>query len=195
MFHLQVFSPHSGCTPPNIISNFSDIDYLDGSEEVSAVVMGFSSQFAHRMQLIWKDVPKEASCLFNVMLFSTSASYIYQDRVKCINGLSLAEIQQLGAIAGHKCLQYLDQELKTEGLRACFEKRMCLFIMVYGTMIAIRCTEVARVHANIKMTQDHKLWVDMCHHLFEVLAHYFVLLGRSIGKVSTMTVGDVISMF
>lgn len=171
-----------------VFSELEDIISPDHLKEVSTgIVAYYSPKLAQQLQLICKDVPKEATYLLDVMLVGTAASTACQGHAVSINSLSLAEVQQMGAIAGHKFLQYLDGELHTERLPSCLEKRQCLFVMVFMTALAI---DTAHRHLKATITQHYKFWEDMCHHLVKVLLHYCILLGESIQWDSTMTEGS-----
>jgi hypothetical protein len=57
--------------------------------------------------------------------------------------LSVAELQQIGAMAGQDFLRFLDQKLKTDSLKTCVkvkEEGQALFLLLFGTILAVGYT-------------------------------------------------------
>jgi len=123
------------------------------------------------VQLIQHHVFPERVTLFQAMLYGTWLSNGHPDQV----------LGRLGISAGAKFLQYLDKELNSQPLLTLsVEKRQALFLLTFGTILAIGYTRrscASDGHAN--MSQE--LWDPMREFLCGILAHHFVLLGKSIG--------------
>jgi hypothetical protein len=74
------------------------------------------------------------------MIYAESLAYT-QPTAPDKHYLSIPELRQIGAIAGHEVLKCLDNKLKPQSLRDCsYGDIQALFLLVFGTILAISYT-------------------------------------------------------
>lgn len=153
------------------------------SEKASKVGTLSSPHFA---SLVQKHAPEDVAKAFQLMLYATSLSYVHSDNTTYAGKLSVAELQELGAQAGHAILRYLERELCRPQLsRADREKGTVLFLLTFGTILAIRYTSPA---LHTPEPEEAAMWDMMKQHLCRILAHYLVDLGMRLG--ASFALGD-----
>ena len=156
-------------------------DQAGWSQSTSKVGMLCCPEFA---QLVRPRVPAEACFLFQAMLYGTSCAYsLRPNRHMHTDDPPASELVQIAATAGDRFLCYLDRQLQPVELgRADLTRQQCLFVLVFGTILA-----VSYMFANndqIAATPWGSEPRDaVSAHLCERLAHHLVILGRSIGAL------------
>jgi hypothetical protein len=76
---------------------------------------------------------------FQRMLYTESLSYIEPVAPEKRHlRLKVNELQQIGALSGHNCLEYLDRKLKPQSLALCsLDALRALFLLLVGTSLAV----------------------------------------------------------
>jgi hypothetical protein len=85
---------------------------------------------------------------FQGMLYSESISHTEPPALKKHQlKFQVQELQQIGAMAGHQCLKYLDRRLKPQCLALCsLDDLRALFLFAVGTIIAVGFTRPLKEH-------------------------------------------------
>jgi len=91
------------------------------------------------MELIEPHTGFDNMLSFQRMLYSESLAYI-QPTTEEQHHLSVYELQQIGAIAGHDFLKFLDGKLRPESLKRCAKDNLHALFLVVGTILAVGYT-------------------------------------------------------
>ena len=112
------------------------VDWLNDPmiSDTSKVGTFSSPQF---LELISPSVDKSTRTNFQRMIYAISLAYT-QKGVTDSRPLSISELTQIGSIAGHEFLAFLDEKLKPQFLKNCSEADLhALFLLVMGTILAV----------------------------------------------------------
>jgi hypothetical protein len=125
------------------IDSFSNdiLTWLNSSELPSTSKVGAMSspQF---QDLIKPLVGNDISTSFRLMLYAISLAHTQQSSNHEYQ-LSLADLRKIGALAGKRCLRFLDNTLTASSLAKIFKDRnakkilQALFLLAFGTILAI----------------------------------------------------------
>jgi hypothetical protein len=100
-----------------------------------------SSQFLDLIKPTMKD---DIYIYFQRMIYTTSLAYT-QSTSPHTHFLSITELHQIGAIAGHSWLKTLDEKLKPQYLSTCSKEQLhALFLLLIGTILAVGYTSPAQ---------------------------------------------------
>jgi hypothetical protein len=145
-------------------------------------------------------VGAEIGVSFQRMLYAESLAYT-QPTVDEKHHLSVPELQQIGGIAGHTILLFLDGRLKPDSLRACSRENLeATFLLLVGTILAVGYTHPYLNNDNtidgVSLTTIFTalraltafqvysgstgyslLFSAMQDHLCQILVHFVVFLG------------------
>lgn len=115
------------------------IDWLNDSSFSSTSKVGTlsSPQF---LELVKPSVDENISTDYQRMIYAVSLAYATPDG----HPLDISKLLQVGSLAGHKFLKFLDKKLEAQSLNNCSRVDLqTLFLLVIGTIIAICYTEPA----------------------------------------------------
>lgn len=74
---------------------------------------------------------------FQLMIYAISIAYTQIDAANT-HPLSNSELNQIGSLAGHGLLAFLDEKLKPRSLKHCSEADLhALFLLIIGTILAV----------------------------------------------------------
>jgi hypothetical protein len=80
---------------------------------------------------------------FQRMVYAQSLAYT-QPTARDRHPLSVSELYQIGALAGHDVLKFLEGKLKPDSLKACTkEDFQAFFLLIFGTILAVGYTRPA----------------------------------------------------
>lgn len=100
-----------------------------------------SPQFLDLIKPTMKD---DTYMCFQRMVYTESLAYT-QSTSQHRHFLSVTELHQIGAIAGHTWLQTLDEKVKPQYLSTCSKEELhVLFLLLIGTVLAVGYTRPAR---------------------------------------------------
>jgi hypothetical protein len=117
------------------------------------------------LDLVEPYVGAEISISFQRMLYAESLAYT-QPTSDEKHHLSVPELQQIGAVAGHNVLTFLDLKLKSDSLRSASKHDLeAMFLLLVGTILAVGYSNpkmsaenpVSRMSLNISLLSDLKL--------------------------------------
>jgi hypothetical protein len=115
------------------------VDWLNYPQrsETSKVGTLSSPEF---LDLLEPYVDPEIGVSFQRMLYAESLAYVQQTADKK-HTLSIPELQEIGALAGHNILSFLDHKLRSDSLRACSKENLeATFLLLVGTILAVGYT-------------------------------------------------------
>jgi hypothetical protein len=105
-----------------------------------------SPQFLDLIKPTMKD---DTYMYFQRMVFTESLAYT-QATSQHRHFLSITELHQIGAIAGHTWLKTLDEKVKPQYLSTCSKEELhALFLLLIGTILAVGYTRPAQVPSPI----------------------------------------------
>lgn len=115
------------------------------------------------------------------MLYAESLAYT-QPTSDEKHHLNVPELLQIGAIAGHNVLNFLDLKLKSDSLRSSSKHDLeALFLLLVGTILAVGYSYPNKSAENpnslSNATSDSSEFQAMQSHLCQILAHYMVYIG------------------
>ncbi len=71
------------------------------------------------------------------MIYAISLAYTQKGATDS-RPLSISELTQIGSIAGHEFLEFLDEKLKPQSLKNCSKADLhALFLLIIGTILAV----------------------------------------------------------
>jgi hypothetical protein len=116
------------------------VDWLNSPQISTTSKVGTLSS-PNFMELIEPHIGFENMLIFQRMLYAESLAYI-QPTTKDQHHLSIQELQQIGAVAGHSFLKFLDEKLRPQSLKNCSKEDLhALFLLVVGTILAVGYTD------------------------------------------------------
>jgi hypothetical protein len=125
------------------IDSFSNdvLTWLNSREPASTSKVGAMSS-PHFQDLIKPFVGNDISTSFRLMIYAISIAYTQQSSNHEYQ-LSIADLQKIGAVAGKRCLSFLDNTLAASSLARISKDRnakktlQALFLLAFGTILAI----------------------------------------------------------
>lgn len=142
--------------------------------ETSKVGIMSSPQF---LAIIKGSIEDSIGVKFQRMIYAISLAYT-QPTASDKHQLSTGELYQIGSMAGHDLLQYLDERLKPQPLSQCSQNDLrAMFLIVFGTILAVGYAIAEDLGPSRE--QKHQLKV-MQNHLCQILAHYLIYLGSQL---------------
>lgn len=111
------------------------------------------------LELVKPFVGENISMDYQRMIYAVSLAYT-QHTALDKHLLSISELLQVGSLAGHTFLKFLDKKLETQSLNDCSRTDLqTLFLLVIGTILAIFYTEPAAnkvSFTNVKSAHFHQ---------------------------------------
>jgi hypothetical protein len=125
---------------PALVDDVVDwLELLDSPQISTTSKVGILSS-PNFLELIEPYVGFEKMLNFQRMLYAESLAYI-QPTTEDQHHLSIRELQQIGAVAGHSFLKFLDDKLRPQSLKHCSKEGLqTLFLLVVGTILAVGYT-------------------------------------------------------
>ena len=121
--------------------------------------------------LIKTTIAERAGFIFQRMIYAISLAYTQVGD----DYLSASDMHQIGCMAGHGFLQFLDERLKPQSLKSCSGNDLrTLFLIVFGTILAVSYVGPIGSPSNSEQQSQFKA---MQNHLCQILAHYLIYLG------------------
>ena len=114
--------------------------------QTSKVVTLSSPQFLDLIKPTMKD---DTYMYFQQMVYTESLAYT-QSTSQHRHFLSITELHQIGAIAGHTWLKTLNEKVKPQYLSTCSKEELhAIFLLLIGTILAVGYTRPAQVPSPI----------------------------------------------
>jgi hypothetical protein len=115
------------------------VDWLNSPQVSTTSKVGTLSS-PNFVELIEPHVGFDNILSFQRMLYAESLAYI-QPTTEDQHHLGIRELQQIGAVAGHNFLKFLDDKLRPQSLKHCSKEELhALFLLVVGTILAVGYT-------------------------------------------------------
>ena len=129
------------------------------------------------LDLIQPFVDDKTGTHFHRMMYAISLAYT-RSIVPGMHHLTVAELFEVGSMAGHNFLRILDKLLKPQHLRNCSQDQLrSLFLSIFGAILAVAYTEP---HSLGNTPQGLAQFKDTRSFLCQILAHYLIYLGSQL---------------
>ncbi|KAH7386540.1 hypothetical protein BKA64DRAFT_145627 [Cadophora sp. MPI-SDFR-AT-0126] len=138
-----------------------------------------SPEFLHTILDSSTSLDEKSGMNFQLMLYATSLAHIQQTAPNN-HEYSITDLLQIGSVAGHNFLKYLDDKFKPQKLAKCTgDDIRALFLLAFGTILAVGYADDKAV--NVRTPEKQRQFKAMQEHICQILAHYVTYLGSQLG--------------